>query len=130
MRIQLRFVLLTALIFGVTVSSCKKTISFQGNVLTNYFISLQVGKYVTYRMDSLNFYFYGQNDTITSYLAKDSVEKKTVDNTGATVWLVTRYLSDTTGSFWTPSMTYVVSPSLSAIDVTEDNLRFIKLAYP
>jgi hypothetical protein len=130
MRIQLRFVLFGALIFGATGSSCKKTISFQGNVLTNYYIPLQVGKYITYRMDSLNFYFYGQNDTITSYLAKDSVEQETVDGTGAKVWLVTRYLSDTTGSFWTPSMTYVVSPSSSAIDVTEDNLRFIKLGFP
>jgi hypothetical protein len=122
--------LLLILLIGLTISSCKKTISFQGNQLTNYYISLQVGKYITYRMDSLSFYFYGQNDTITSYLAKDSVEKQTVDGTGATVWLVTRYLSDTTGSFWTPSMTYVVSPSASAIDVTEDNLRFVKLAFP
>src|SRR5579863_5566870 len=130
MRIQLRFVLLTALIFGVTVSSCKKTISFQGNVLTNYYIPLQVGKYITYRMDSLTFYFYGESDTITSYLAKDSVEQKTVDGTGETVWLVTRYLSDTTGSSWQPSMTYVVSPSSSAIDVTEGNLRFVKLGFP
>ncbi|HEV3414736.1 MAG TPA: hypothetical protein VG101_19795 [Puia sp.] len=130
MKIRLQIVLFATFTLGVMFSSCKKTLPPPEPPLTDYFISLQVGKYVTYRMDSLNFYFYGQNDTITSYLAKDSVEKKTVDNTGATVWLVTRYLSDTTGSFWTPSMTYVVSPSLSAIDVTEDNLRFIKLAYP
>src|SRR5580658_241178 len=130
MKNRLLLVPLIALILGVTISSCKKTISFQGNVLTNYYLSLQVGKYITYRMDSLSFYFYGQNDTITSYLAKDSVEQETVDGTGAKVWLVTRYLSDTTGSFWTPSMTYVVSPSSSAIDVTEDNLRFIKLGFP
>src|SRR5580692_2464169 len=130
MKVRLLFVLLTALILGVTFSSCKKTNTYQGNILTNYYMPLQVGKYITYRMDSLSFYYYGQNDTITSYLAKDSVEKQTVDNTGATVWLVTRYLSDTTGSFWTPSETYVVSPSNSAIDVTENNLRFVKLGFP
>lgn len=130
MKIRVLFGVLTALIVGMTVSSCKKTVSFQGNRLSDYYINLQVGKYITYRMDSLTFYYYGQNDTITSYLAKDSVEKQTVDNSGATVWLVTRYLSDTTGSFWSPSITYVVSSSASAIDVTEDNLRFIKLAFP
>ena len=130
MRIQLRNALLTMLVLGAGMSSCKKTISYQGNILTNYYMPLQVGKYITYRMDSLSFYYYGQNDTITSYLAKDSVEKQTVDNTGATVWLVTRYLSDTTGSSWSPSETYVVSPSASAIDVTENNLRFVKLAFP
>jgi hypothetical protein len=130
MKNRMLFVLFIALSSGAMISSCKKTIPFQGNVLNNYYLSLQVGKYITYRMDSLSFYYYGQNDTITSYLAKDSVEKQTVDGTGATVWLVTRYLSDTTGSFWIPSMTYTVSPSSSAIDVTEDNLRFVKLAFP
>ena len=130
MKFRLLIGYLTALILGVTAGGCKKTIHYPANPLTNYYIGLQVGKYITYRMDSLSFYYYGQNDTITSYLAKDSVEKQTVDNTGATVWLVTRYLSDTTGSFWTPSITYVVSPSTSAIDVTEDNLRFVKLAFP
>jgi hypothetical protein len=128
MKNRLGYVIVLALV--VTITSCKKTISYPANPLTNYFIGLQVGKYITYRMDSLNFYYYGQLDTVTSYLAKDSVEKQTVDNTGATVWLVTRYLSDTTGSFWSPTMTYTVTPSLSTIDVTENNLRFIKLAFP
>lgn len=130
MKTRLLTVLFTALTLGVIFGSCKKTLPPPEPPLTDYFLDLQVGKYVTYRMDSLNFYFYGQSDTITSYLAKDSVEKQTVDNSGATVWLVTRYLSDTFGSSWTPSMTYVVSPSKAAIDVTENNLRFVKLAYP
>ena len=91
-------VLLIALV--VAIISCKKTISYPAIPLTDYFITLQVGKYVTYRLDSLNFYYYGQLDTITSYLAKDSVEGTSVDGTGATVWSVTRYLSDTSGDSW------------------------------
>lgn len=122
--------ILLLIAFLVTITGCKKKVSYPANPLTNYFIDLQVGKYVTYRMDSLNFYFYGQLDTVTSYLAKDSVEKQTVDNTGATVWLVTRYLSDTTGSSWSPSLTYTVSATSPAIAVTENNLRFVKLAFP
>jgi hypothetical protein len=58
-------------------------------------------------------------DTITSYLAKDSVEGTTVDGTGATAWLVTRYLSDTLGDSWTPNETYTVTPSTQTIDMTE-----------
>jgi hypothetical protein len=120
--------LLIALV--VTITSCKKTISYPAIPLTDYFITLQVGKYVTYRMDSLNFYYYGQLDTITSYLAKDSVEGTSVDGTGATVWRVTRYLSDTSGDSWRPTETYTVSPTTQTIDMTENNLRFIKLAWP
>ena len=120
--------LLIALV--VTITSCKKTISYPAIPLTDYFITLQVGKYVTNRMDSLNFYYYGQLDTITSYLAKDSVEGTSVDGTGATVWRVTRYLSDTSGDSWRPTETYTVSPTTQTIDMTENNLRFIKLAWP
>ena len=128
MKNRLGLLLILALV--VSITSCKKKVNYPANPLTNYYIGLEVGKYITYRMDSLNFYYYGQLDTVTSYLAKDSVEKKTIDNTGATVWQVTRYLSDTTGSFWSPTLTYTVASSLSAIDVTEDNLRFVKLAFP
>jgi hypothetical protein len=120
--------LLIALV--VTITSCKKTISYPAIPLTDYFITLQVGKYVTYRMDSLNFYYYGQLDTTTSYLAKDSVEGTTVDGSGQTAWLVTRYLSDTSGDSWRPNETYMVSPSTQTINMTENNLRFIKLAFP
>lgn len=130
MKNRLGRIFLFVLTLVVTISSCKKTVPFQGNKLPDYFENLRVGKYITYRMDSLNFYYYGQNDTITSYLAKDSVEKQVVDNTGATAWLVTRYLSDTLGSYWVPSMTYTVSPSSAAFDVTENNFRFVKLAFP
>ncbi|HXD77714.1 MAG TPA: hypothetical protein VN616_07885 [Puia sp.] len=130
MKFRPRLALMTILALAVAASGCNKKANYPNNPLTNYFIDLHVGKYITYRMDSLNFYFYGQSDTITSYLAKDSVEKQTVDNSGATVYLVTRYLSDTSGSFWTPSMTYIVSPTAQSIDITENNLRFVKLAYP
>ena len=90
MKNRLGCIIIIALV--VTITSCKKTISYPADPLTNYFLTLQVGKYVTYRMDSLNFYYYGQLDTVTSYWAADSVERSIVDATGATVWLVTRYI--------------------------------------
>ena len=119
----------------VAITSCKKTINFQktpafiGNP-TDYFLPLQVGKYATYRLDSLNFYYYGLLDTTTSYLAKDSVEKSFTDASGNVAWLVTRYLSDLSGSDWEPNETYTVSPSVQKLEMTENNLRYIKLAYP
>jgi len=92
---------------------------------------LQVGKYVTYRMDSLTFYYYGQNDTITSYLAKDSVEGFSTDNLGRQAWRVVRYLNDTSGMGpWTPTETYEVTPTTTSVEVLENNLRFVKLVSP
>src|ERR1700758_5238612 len=102
MKLRLSLILLLSL---RVVTSCKKTVHFNSTSgysgeLTDFWTPLQIGKYVTYRMDSLNFYFYGQLDTVTSYLAKDSIEDSFTDGTGNTAWHVTRYLSDTTGSNW------------------------------
>lgn len=115
----------------VIITSCKKTTyNYPANPLTNYYLPLQLGKYAIYRLDSLNFYYFGQLDTISSYLAKDSVEKSSTDNTGRKIWIVTRYLSDTLGTAWTPNETYTVTPSVQTVEMVEDNLRFIKLAFP
>jgi hypothetical protein len=132
---KLRPGLLIVICLLMVVTSCKKTVnfnstsSFSGN-LTDFWTTLKPGKYVTYRLDSLNFYFYGQLDTVTSYLAKDSVEQSYTDGTGNTSWLVTRYMSDTTGSSWYTGETYIVSPGVQKIEMDEDNLRSIKLAFP
>jgi len=120
----------------VLVTSCKKTIKYTSSSdysgqLTDFFMPLQVGKFAIYRLDSLNFYFYGQMDTVTTYFAKDSVEDSTVDASGRPTWIVTRYLTDTAySSGWNPRISYMVTPSASRIEVTEDNLRFVKLAWP
>ena len=107
-----------------TIISCKRTLYHHpDDALTHYFIPLEVGKYAIYQVDSLNFYYYGQLDTLTHYFVKDSVESSFVDNLGHTSWMVVRYItpiSDPNG--WTPSA--------GSIEFTENNLRFIKLAYP
>lgn len=123
-------ILLTIALVLVITSCRKMTYTYPANPLTNYFVPLQVGKYVTYRLDSLNFYYYGQLDTLTRYLAKDSVEEAVKDNMGNPSWRVVRYLSDTTGAVWTPSETYLVTPSVQTLQVMENNLRTIKLAFP
>jgi hypothetical protein len=124
-----RPVLSLLIVFILAATSCKKTNHYSGPQLADYF-PLQTGHVNIYRMDSLNFYFYGQLDTVTSYLAKDTVEDSFTDGAGNLAWHVTRYLSDTTGSSWNVYATYVVTPSTQKIELTEDNLRFIKLAFP
>ena len=78
------------------IDACKKTDTFQSDQLTDY-LQLQVGKYIIYRMDSIQYINFGTEDTIVSYLAKDVIEDSVVDNLGRPSWRVIRYLSDTTG---------------------------------
>jgi len=119
----------------VTITSCKKTINMKDSAdfvgdPADYFLPMQLGKYATYRLDSLNFVQFGTVDLTTSYLAKDSVEQSFTDGSNRQAWLVTRYLSDLSGSSWTPSQTYTVTPSIQQVAMTENNLRYIKLASP
>ncbi|MBN9384280.1 MAG: hypothetical protein J0H74_26245 [Chitinophagaceae bacterium] len=116
----------------ITTISCKRTLyNHPDNSPPRYYMPLQVGRYAIYKLDSINFYHYGQLDTLTQYLAKDTVENFFVGNLGDTTWVVERYLSPATGPIvWTPNETNTVNTSQRSVDLTENNLRFIKLGYP
>ena len=90
-----------------------------------------VGNYIIYRMDSLKFVNVGSQDTVISYHAKEVVTDSIVDNLGRPSYRVIRYLSDTAEtSEWVPSIAYMVTPLKNSVEVTENNLRFIKLVTP
>jgi hypothetical protein len=130
MRKEISFTALIIAILLVAVG-CKKTTSNYTNLNVKDYAILQVGKYITYRLDSLTFYYYGQLDTTTSYLAKDSIEAVTTDNLGRPAFVIQRYLNDTTGTGpWTPSETYMAILTPSALEVVENNVRFVKIAAP
>ncbi len=112
------------------MDSCKKSDTYQSDQLTDY-LQLQIGKYITYRMDSLQYINFNTQDTIVSYLAKDVIEDSVVDNLGRPSWRVIRYLSDTTGtSPWIPNEAYLITPTRETVEVVENNLRFQKLKLP
>jgi hypothetical protein len=128
-KLQVLFIISLVLI---TAGGCKKTVGTPSATIqpTDY-LQLQVGKYVTYRLDSLQFVNFGSQDTIVSYQAMDVVDTLITDNLGRPSWRVIRYLSDTTGTApWVPDITYMVTVTKQDVEVVENNLRFIKLVYP
>ncbi|MDP4256175.1 MAG: hypothetical protein Q8938_19365, partial [Bacteroidota bacterium] len=127
MRNKLTLPALTVAVL-LMVIGCRKTTDHYSNLnVKDYAMPLQVGRAITYRLDSLTYYFYGQLDTVTSYLAKDSIEGTETDNLGRTGFVVERYLNDTTGTGpWNPTMTYLIIPTASTLEVMENNIRFVK----
>ena len=94
---------------------------------------MEVGKFITYRLDSILFVNFGQKDTIVSYQAKDLVSELFKDNLGRDAYRIVRYQRDfasTNESDWTPVMTYTVIPERETIELVENNLRFQKLKLP
>ncbi|HLX93700.1 MAG TPA: hypothetical protein VKR32_18580 [Puia sp.] len=120
-----------ALILGICLFACKRSsINFQSAQLTDY-LQLQSGKYVIYRLDSLEFVNFGTQSTIVSYQAMDVIDTLITDNLGQPTWRVNRYLSDTTGTApWAFNETYMITPTRNDIELVENNLRFIKLVLP
>ena len=126
-------VFLSSLFIGLIVlgiSSCSKKDDYSSEPLEDY-MQLAVGKFVRYRLDSMKFINFGQQDTIIKYQAKDVIDAAITDNLGRPSWRVVRYLSDTTGQApWTPTATYMITPLRETIEVIENNLRFMKLKLP
>src|SRR3954470_14147236 len=120
------------LLFSIIVTSCKKeSADVQLAPLTDYY-PLQVGNSYTYRLDSTVYLAFGTSVATISYMAKDSVMSTYNDNTGRTVYLVYRYLTDT--SMKAPfayNSVYSVLPTGKTIEVTDaNNLQFINLVQP
>src|SRR5581483_4520548 len=81
------------LLIALPFASCHKTDTFQTVRLDNI-MKLQVGKYIVYRLDSLNYTHFNQTLTATNYQAKDVVDAAITDNLGRPSWRVIRYLRD------------------------------------
>ncbi|MEP6700231.1 MAG: hypothetical protein ABJA85_02910 [Bacteroidota bacterium] len=110
--------------------SCNEKEQFVTENLSDY-IPLAVGKYITYRLDSMVFTNFGRNTEIHKYQVKHIIESQITDNLGRASYRVFRYLRDTAGiQPWQPAGSYFITPLPFQVEVVEDNLRFIKLHAP
>lgn len=123
-----RLLLLT--LAGSFFLSCNEKEELISDPLSEY-LPLAVGKYITYRIDSLVFPNFGRNTEVHKYQVKHQVEALTNDNLGNPMYKVYRYLRDSAGTQpWQPAGSYFITPLSDQVEVAEDNLRVIKLHLP
>lgn len=97
------------------------------------YLQLAIGKYIIYRLDSLQFANFGLDEVISSYQAKEVVEGTGTDQLGRPSWRIQRYLRDlnsTNEADWRETVAYEVTEGDNTIEVNENNLRTIKLQGP
>ncbi len=112
------------------LNSCKKRIDdFTTAPLADYY-PLQVGKYITYDLDSTVFINFGQRDTVIKYQVQDRVDAQINDNTGQVAYRIIRFIRRNENEQWAPNNTFMAVPKENSIEYTENNLRFIKLKLP
>lgn len=128
-----RSILLPAFIvlfLGVLISCEKKTEVFNTEPLSDY-IPMTVGKYIIYRMDSTVFTNLNTTIEVHKYQVKHEVNGATTDGLGRPSFRIVTYLRDSAGTTaWVPNGSYLVTITDKQVEVSENNLRYIKMHAP
>ncbi|HEU4470589.1 MAG TPA: hypothetical protein VFR58_05885 [Flavisolibacter sp.] len=125
-----RISLFLAVLVLTAFAGCSKTEEIETASLSDY-LPLQVGKYITYRLDSTVFINFDRDIAVRSYQEKHVVDAEVTDAMGRTAFRVYRYLRDAAGTQdWTPVGSYFITPLRQTVELTENNLRIVKLALP
>ena len=123
-------ILFVGLIIVLLISSCNKSETFTTNSISD-FVPLEVGKYITYQLDSLIF---ADNlipkDTVMSYQVKHLVEDTITDNMGRKGFTIRRYIRKNGTDSWVPDNAFMAINTGNSYEFIENNLRFIKLKEP
>lgn len=124
-------ILLAGIILAITFSACKKTNEVYKTDTISEFAPLEVGKYITYQLDSL---IYADNvnpvDRINTYQVKHVVEDTTTDNLGRKGYTIRRYIRKTANDVWVTDNVFVAINTGNSLEFIENNFRFIKLKEP
>jgi hypothetical protein len=111
-------------------ASCKKETEVLTTTTLNDYFPVQVGKYITYDLDSTVFTKFNQTLTVRHYQAQYKIEKETTDNLGNTGYIVNRYLRQDSTKDWAIDNVFTLFPTKKSVEFVQDNLRFIKLMAP
>lgn len=122
--------LLLAIASAVIFSSCSKDAEVLDLPAINDYFPLEVGKYVTYNLDSTIFINFGTKDTVIKYQVKHQIDGTLTDNLGRPAYRVTRYIRKTAANAWVPDNTFMAVPTDFAMEFIENNMRFVKLKAP
>ncbi len=121
---------LLTLIGFLCLQGCKKsTETFDAIPLTDYF-PMQVGKYITYQLDSTVFINFGTVQVTRSYQVKYAVDAQTTDNLNRPAWRIIRSIRSNDTQPWLTDATFMAVPTTNTVEFIENNLRFVKLHQP
>lgn len=119
------------LLASLFVFSCKTVEDNFDTDLGHDYMALEVGKYLVYEVDSTIFDPTG--DSLITYshsFIKDEIVDTFLDNTGEVVYRTERFVRRDSTENWQIQKVFTQSIQGNQGVVTEDNLRYIKLAFP
>ena len=122
--------LLIIVISAAYFTSCTKSSEVLEVTTVAEYVPLQIGKYITYNLDSTIFINFGTKDTVVKYQVKHQIDGTLTDNLGRPGYRITRYIRKTAANAWVPDNTFMAIPTDFAFEFVENNNRFLKLKGP
>ena len=114
----------------MVMASCSKMEQFKTELIKDYH-PLEVGKYITYKLDSTVYVTLNTIKEVHTYIIQDIVDAKITDNLGRDAYRIRRMIrSNTDTTQWTDAASYLIVPNQHSLEVIDNNLRFIKLQEP
>lgn len=122
---------IAALLTIFALGSCEKMDSAPASIVIDQYYPLELGKYITYKLDSTVYIALNTKKVVRSYLVQDFVDAAITDNNGNAGFRIRRMMrSNTDTTQWFDNATFTVFPSIKNIQFVENNLKFIKLVNP
>lgn len=112
-------------------SGCSKETEELRVTPVHEYYPLEVGKYMTYRLDSTVYVNLNTVKEVHTYIIQDFVDSMITDNLGRPSYRIRRMIrSNDDTTVWTDNATFIVTPLDKSIELIENNLRYIKLKAP
>ncbi len=112
-------------------SSCKKeNDNIYGNELTRGYYPLTKGHYVLYDVDSTIYDDFAQTTTLRHMQVRYNVTDSFLDNQLRTSYQVEVFTRKTDTVAFEANDVFFATPTLTGLDVVQNNLRFTKLVFP
>jgi hypothetical protein len=127
---MIKRILLPAILAVLFFSSCKKeTEEFKTPLISEY-VPLQVGKYITYQLDSFRYLPFSTQGVTLSYQVKFLVDGEITDNLGRPAYRIVRQIRDNATDPWVPDNSFTAINTGTGFEFIDNNLRFLKLKEP
>jgi hypothetical protein len=114
----------------ISFSACKKSIEdFHTKDLKEYY-PLEIGKYITYNLDSTIFINFGTSSVVHSYQVKFETDALITDNLGRPAYRIIRYIRKSDTDPWASDASFMAINTGSSLEFIENNFRYLKLKQP
>jgi len=118
------------LVFVLFFAACKKQSEQLEVTPISDYAPLAAGKYVTYNLDSLVYLNFGANEAHHFYEVKYFTADSFNDLLGRKAFRIVRYIRTLPNGIFTPDNTFVAVNTGTNFELTENNLRYLKLTLP